>query len=385
MELLPFTKHPRHSDFWAVKNVSFSVDAGEILGIVGPNGSGKSTVLQMVSGIIRPTMGRVSVEGRVAALLELGAGFNPEFSGRENVFLNSEIMGVPRTQTERIFPRIQAFADIGDFIDRPVKEYSSGMYVRLAFATAIHVDPDVLIVDEALAVGDAIFANRCLQKLEEMKKRNVTILFVSHDLGLVKRLCHRAILMVKGEIVAQGTPNEVVNRYVGLVHERDGVPEPVAPLIGNFRHGDAASRIVSVALLNESGDDTVTVRSGERITVRIRARFDRTVENPMVGMLIRNRLGIEIFGTNTRIEHIELGTFSASDVLEIDFHFLCQLTRQDYTLTVATQHSDGASQDWLDDVLQFSVVDERDKAGVANLTTEVSWRVSHGTETLIER
>ena len=148
------------------------------------------------------------MEGRIAALLELGAGFNAEFSGRENVFLNSEIMGLSRKHTERIFPLIQKFADIGEFIDRPVKEYSSGMYVRLAFATAIHVEPDILIVDEALAVGDAIFANRCLQKLEELKERKVTILFVSHDLGLVKRLCHRAILMTKGEVCARGGPRK---------------------------------------------------------------------------------------------------------------------------------------------------------------------------------
>ena len=200
LELLPFRNKPFHSDFWALRNVSFNVGAGEILGIVGPNGSGKSTLLQIAAGILQPTSGRVSVEGRVAALLELGAGFNPEFSGRENVFLNGEILGLSRTETERIFPEIEAFAEIGDFIDRPVKEYSSGMYVRLAFSTAIHVQPDVLIVDEALAVGDAIFANRCLQKLEELKSRKVTILFVSHDLGLVKRLCHRAILMLKGEV-----------------------------------------------------------------------------------------------------------------------------------------------------------------------------------------
>ena len=150
---------------------------------------------------MQPTSGRVSVEGRVAALLELGAGFNPEFSGRENVFLNGEIMGLSRKETERVFSEIEAFAEIGEFIDRPVKEYSSGMYVRLAFATAIHVEPDILIVDEALAVGDAIFANRCLQKLEELRDRKVTILFVSHDLGLVKRLCHRAMLMVKGRFL----------------------------------------------------------------------------------------------------------------------------------------------------------------------------------------
>ncbi len=375
-ELLPFRKTPRHSNFWALKNVSFAVEPGEILGLVGPNGSGKSTLLQVVSGILRPTSGRVSVEGRVAALLELGAGFNPDFSGRENVFLNSEIMGLSRKHTERIFPSIQKFADIGEFIDRPVKEYSSGMYVRLAFATAIHVEPDILIVDEALAVGDAIFANRCLQKLEELKERKVTILFVSHDLGLVKRLCHRAILMTKGEILSEGRPAEVVNRYVGLVHEREGTPEAVEALIGNFRHGDASSRITSVEVVNSEGAATTTLRSGEAVRVRIQARFDNDVTNPIVGMLIRNRLGIEIFGTNTRIENINLGSFQRGDVLDIEFQFLCMLTRQEYTVTVATQHCDGSSQDWLDDVLQFTVVDDRDKAGVANLKTDVRWSVT---------
>ncbi len=377
LELLPFRKAPLYSNFWALKNISFSVEPGEILGIVGPNGSGKSTVLQVVSGILRPTTGRVSTEGRVAALLELGAGFNSEFSGRENVYLNSEIMGLSRRHTERIFPSIQKFADIGDFIDRPVKEYSSGMYVRLAFATAIHVEPDILIVDEALAVGDAIFANRCLQKLEELKERKVTILFVSHDLGLVKRLCHRAILMTKGEILCQGRPTEVVNRYVGLVHEKEGTPDSVVEsLIGDFRHGDAASRITAVDVLNSEGSATTTLQSGEAVRVRIQARFDNAVDNPIVGMLIRNRLGIEIFGTNTRIENIELGSFHSGDVLDIEFQFVCMLTRQEYTLTVATQHRDGSSQDWLDDVLQFTVVDDKDKAGVANLKTDIQWQVT---------
>ncbi len=375
-ELLPFRKAPLHSNFWALKNVSFTVEPGEILGIVGPNGSGKSTLLQVVSGILRPTSGRVSIEGRVAALLELGAGFNPEFSGRENVFLNSEIMGLSRKHTERIFPSIQKFADIGDFIDRPVKEYSTGMYVRLAFATAIHVEPDILIVDEALAVGDAIFANRCLQKLEELKERKVTILFVSHDLGLVKRLCHRAILMTKGEVLCEGKPTDVVNRYVALVHEKDGAPQVTEALIGDFRHGDASSRITAVEVLNSDGAVTNTLRSGESVRVRIAARFDHDVQNPIVGMLIRNRLGIEIFGTNTRIEGIDLGSFQRGDVLDIEFEFLCMLTRQEYTVTVATQHRDGSSQDWLDDVLQFTVVDDKDKAGVANLKTDVRWRVN---------
>src|SRR6478672_6605577 len=205
----------RHSDFWALRDISFNVEKGETLGLVGPNGCGKSTLLQIVSGILQSTTGRVMTRGRIAALLELGAGFNPEFTGRENVFLNGEIMGLSRTEIDRAMPSIEAFAEIGEFLERPVKEYSSGMYVRLAFSTAIHVEPEILIVAEALAVGDAVFANRCVRKFQELRKRGVTVLFVSHDLGLVKRLSDRAIFMLQGQIAAEGEPKDVVNRYVG--------------------------------------------------------------------------------------------------------------------------------------------------------------------------
>lgn len=375
MELVPFGRRRYHTEFWALRNVTVHVGAGEILGIVGPNGSGKSTLLQIASGIIAPTSGRVAVEGRVAALLELGAGFNPEFTGRENVFLNGEIMGLSRKETERVFPKIEAFAEIGEFIDRPVKEYSSGMYVRLAFATAIHVEPEILIVDEALAVGDAIFANRCLHKLEELRDRNVTILFVSHDLGLVKRLCHRAVLMVRGEVACEGTPGEVVNRYVGLVHDQQALEGETSDISGNYRHGDRSSEIQNIRLLNSNGVESNTARAGEDVTVEVTARFNTAVSNPMVGILIRNRLGIEIFGTNTRIEGVTTGELGTGDLLTVRFRFRCSLTRQDYTLTVATQHGDGRSQDWLDDALQFTVVDEQDAAGFARFRTDVEFDV----------
>ncbi|MBC7926757.1 MAG: ABC transporter ATP-binding protein [Bryobacteraceae bacterium] len=374
-ELLPFRRKQFHTDFWALKNVTVHVEAGEIMGIVGPNGSGKSTLLQVASGIIRPTSGRVAVEGRIAALLELGAGFNPEFTGRENVFLNSEIMGLSRVATERIFPKIAEFAEIGQFIDRPVKEYSTGMYVRLAFATAIHVEPEILIVDEALAVGDAIFANRCLQKLEELRDRRVTILFVSHDLGLVKRLCHRAVLMLNGEVAAEGTPAEVVNRYVGLVHDTGAIADNKSELTGNYRHGDGASIVTLIQLQDAASRETSVVRAGERVQVSVSARFQQAVKQPIVGILIRNRLGIEVFGTNTKIEGRELGEFGPGDQLQISFAFTCFLTRQEYTLTVATQHSDGKSQDWLDDALCFTVVDDRDTAGLTRFHTDIEWDV----------
>ncbi len=386
-EALPFFGKPRRTDFWAVRNVSFQVEKGEVLSIIGPNGSGKSTLLQIVSGILQPTMGRVLKQGRVAALLELGAGFNPEFTGRDNVFLNGEIMGLSRREVSAAFPHIEQFAGIGEFIDRPVKEYSTGMYVRLAFSTAIHVEPEILIVDEALAVGDAIFANRCVQKFEELKRRGVTVLFVSHDLGLVKRLSDRVIFMLNGRVSAEGEPKDVVNRYVGFVLERENADatleaEADEHLRPSFRHGDGASRIQKVEILSETGEPRTAISSGERVTIRIQAFFRRAVAQPVVGILIRNRLGIDVFGTNTRVEHVELGEFPAGDVLEIDFGMEFNLSRQEYTLTVATQYADGTSQDWLDDAVQFTIVDPRDVAGFLNLSPVIEWRKSEATAEL---
>lgn len=370
--LLPLIGEERGREFWALRDVNLRVEPGEVFALVGPNGSGKSTLLQIVAGIMQPTRGRVLTSGRVAALLELGAGFNPDFTGRENVFLNGEIMGLSRAEVEAAFPKIEEFAGIGAFIDRPVKEYSSGMYVRLAFSTAIHVEPEVLIVDEALAVGDAIFANRCVRKLEELKERKVTILFVSHDLGIVKRLADRAALMLHGEVAAVGRPSDIVNRYVGLVHELQLRDTPAEG--GSYRHGDGTSRIESIALLNGRGEETTSLLSGERATIRVRAVFAKDSAAPMVGMLIRNRLGVDVYGTNTKVEKVELGNYSAGDVLEIRFALDCLLSRAEYTLTVATQHADGASQDWIDDALSFAVIDHRDTAGMIQLNTEIQWQ-----------
>ncbi len=374
----------RKAEFWALRNINLRVEKGEVFAILGPNGSGKSTLLQVISGILQPTSGRVLCSGRVAALLELGAGFNPEFSGRENVYLNGEILGLSRKELDEAFPRIEAFAEIGQFIDRPVKEYSTGMYVRLAFSTAIHVDPEVLIVDEALAVGDAIFASRCVQKFEELRKRNVTVLLVSHDLGLIKRLADRAAFMLDGKIVMQGAPKDAVNQYVGFVLDRErsskersaGLLEEsvTAGSIANktsFRHGDGASRVMDVQIISSSGDICRAFRPGESIVLRIRAAFQKTVSNPVIGILIRNRIGMDIFGTNTRLERAELGDFEAGEEIEVEFEMDCLLSRQEYTVTVAVQYWNGLSQDWLDDVLDFRVEDTKDVAGVLNLNTRV--------------
>ncbi|HLN04479.1 MAG TPA: ABC transporter ATP-binding protein [Bryobacteraceae bacterium] len=375
-ELIPFQSRALYHEFWALRDVSLQVEKGQTLGIVGPNGCGKSTLLQIVCGILQPTTGRVVTAGRIAALLELGAGFNPEFTGRENVFLNGEIMGLSRGAIERALPSIAAFADIGEFFDRPVKEYSSGMYVRLAFATAIHVEPDILVVDEALAVGDAVFANRCVRKFQELRERKITVLFVSHDLALVKQLSDRALLLVEGQIRTHGEPSDVINQYVGLVLERqraDREPAEQAGLRAGFRHGDRTSEIVDVQLVDINGFPINTVTSGETVRVRVRSVFHETKADLMVGILIRNRIGMEVYGTNTRVEQIELGRFDAGDQLDLEFQFECWLAPQAYTLTVATQKTDGSSHDWLDDVLAFDVLDARALAGVANLRARVTW------------
>ena len=367
----------RPKEFWALRDISFSVDRGEILSLVGPNGCGKSTLLQIVSGVLQPTTGRVVTQGRIAALLELGAGFNPEFSGRENVLLNGEILGLSREYMTDALPSIEQFAEIGTFFDRPVKEYSTGMYVRLAFATAIHVDPEILIVDEALAVGDAVFANRCIRKFEELRERKTTILFVSHDLGLVKQLSHRALLLLNGRIAATGDPSFVINRYVGVVLERQHTFDERQPALRSkdtrSRHGDRTSEVVSVTLIDQSGQVCSAVSAGEQVNVRINVHFYRACIEPKVGILLRTRIGMDVFGTNTKIEGLSLGKFEPGSELLIDFSFHAHLTPQQYTLTVATQNDDGTSHDWLDDVVILEVVSSTVRAGVADLKTDITW------------
>ena len=379
LEILPFTKHYSPTEFWALRDVNLNVERGEVLGVVGPNGSGKSTLLQIVSGILEPTRGRVIAQRTHRRAARTGRRVQSGIHGPRKRFSERRDSGHSAARDgARVSRRSRRFAEIGTFIDRPVKEYSSGMYVRLAFSTAIHVDPEILIVDEALAVGDAIFANRCIKKFEELKKRKVTVLFVSHDLGLVKRLSDRAALMVDGRVAAFGNPSEVVNRYVGLVLERQEREQPrseSAQAGASFRHGDGASRD------RQRGSARMRTASrrgvcepGEPVTIRVRASAERDLEDPVVGVLIRNRLGIDVFGTNTRIEGVDFGRVAAGETFEVEFTFDCLLTRQDYTLTVATQYREGYSQDWLDDVISFSVVDARDVAGFANFKTKVNWR-----------
>src|ERR1043166_1026756 len=283
-ELFSLTRRKYHQEFWALDGISFEVPRGSALGIIGLNGSGKSTLLEIVAGTLEPTRGSVTTRGRIAALLALGAGFNPEFTGRENVRLNGEILGLSRTEIERSFSQIERFAEIGEFIDRPVKTYSTGMSLRLAFSVAIHVEPEILVVDEVLAVGDAIFVNRCVQRFGEMRKRGVTVLLVTHDLALVKLLCDRALLLSHGRILAEGEPGDVVNRYNGMVLERQKAfaieaanslvaatdPSEIASaLTYSYRHGDQQAVVAGVELLGESGQPARVLHSGEMTRVRV--------------------------------------------------------------------------------------------------------------------
>jgi energy-coupling factor transporter ATP-binding protein EcfA2 len=278
----------------------------------------------------------------------------------------------------RALPSIEAFAEIGEFVDRPVKEYSTGMYVRLAFATAIHVEPEILIVDEALAVGDAVFANRCMRKFHELKEKRTTILFVSHDLGLVKQLSNKSIFLLNGRIEAAGDPSYVINRYVGLVHQKQqmtSVDEVQTPtdLPAKFRHGDQSTQITKVSIVDQSGASCSVIRSGQTVTVQILAQFREYRKDPMAGILIRTRIGMDVYGTNTNIDQVCLGEFGPGDQLTVEFRFDCWLTPQQYTLTAALQDAQGSSFDWLDDVVSFEVVSDRQAAGVVNLQASIQW------------
>jgi ABC-type polysaccharide/polyol phosphate transport system ATPase subunit len=389
-----------HREFWALRDVSFEVEQGTTFGIIGPNGSGKSTLLQIVAGTLEPTHGSVQHTGRIAALLELGAGFSPEFTGRENVFMSSSLMGFSRAETEAMLPEIERFAEIGDFIYQPVKTYSSGMYVRLAFATAISAMPRILIVDEALAVGDAVFQHRCMRRIREMQESGMTILFVSHDPSAIRALCSRAVLLHAGFVEAIGKPTDVLNRYQKLIMAREdayeaGQPateegidtlaaDASAPEVSHvYRHGDQSAEILRVELLNAAHHPVELVESGEAVLLRLRVRFNAESERPVCGFLLRNRHGIHLYGTNTELQQADFGPARRGEVYEVTFAFNCWLAPDGYSVTVAIHSRDGISFDWREGVLFFQVMSATAMEGVANLNaTAMTRRIAMGTTEL---
>jgi ABC-type polysaccharide/polyol phosphate transport system ATPase subunit len=370
-----------HREFWALKDISFEVEAGTTTGIIGPNGSGKSTLLQIITGTLEPTHGRVWLEGRIAALLELGAGFNAEFTGIENIFMNASLLGLSKAETEALLPEIANFAEIGDFIYQPLKTYSSGMYVRLAFAVAIAVSPQILIIDEALAVGDAVFQHRCTRRIKEMQENGTTILFVSHDPGAIRALCSRAILLNQGRMEADGPPAEVLARYQKVIMAQEAAyaqaelvrekPQPATEGIDapqfTYRHGNGSAEILKVELLNESHESVAIVESGQQVQLRMRVVFNEDVVDPVYGFIIRNRHGIHLYGTNTRVQGIRGGLSKRGSRVETTFSFNCWLAPDLYSISIAVHSPEAVSFDWLDGALFFRVISAIAIEGVANL------------------
>ena len=372
----------RHKEFWALRDVSFDIEGGTTVGIIGQNGCGKSTLLQIIAGTLTATHGNVWHQGRVSALLELGAGFDGEFTGVENVYMSASLMGLSRKEITRVFPSIERFAEIGQFIYQPVKTYSSGMYVRLAFAIAASVEPDILIIDEALAVGDAVFQHRCLRRIKDLRDQGTTVLFVSHDTAAVRALCDRAILLNAGHMIGDGTPADILNDYQRIVMEREEAynaetqtgstshsqsSDELPPMTYSYRHGDGSAELMGADLTDSSRQRIEIVDSGTAVVVRVQVRFQRTIEQPVIGFLIRNKHGIHAYGTNTREQQLQLGTVEQGQILTISFAFECWLGIDNYSVSFAVHSESGHAYDWVDGALFFRVVSKTLIEGVANL------------------
>lgn len=304
LHLLRRNEHSRE-EFWALRDVSFTVEQGETVGLIGPNGAGKSTVLKLISRIIEPTSGRIVVDGRVGALLELGAGFHPDLTGRENIYLNGSILGLSRAEIRRKLDDIIGFAELERFIDVPVRHYSSGMYVRLGFSVAVHTEPDILLVDEVLAVGDAAFQRKCLERIDDLRRQGVTILFVSHAPEAVRSICSRAIWLDQGQLVDDGPAEGVVLRYLdrtwaaekGRLHAARG---------DSRRWGSGKIKIIAVRLLDGEGQERQQFRVGEPLVVEMRYQAQERVERPIFGLAIHRSDGVHVTGPNTRFAGLEI-------------------------------------------------------------------------------
>jgi lipopolysaccharide transport system ATP-binding protein len=381
---------PQHQEFWALRDVSLQVPRGVALGVVGPNGAGKSTLLKILSGVTHPTSGEVIAEGRVTALLELGTGFHPEFTGRQNIFLNGRLLGYSERDIQVRVGEIISFSELGEFIDRPVRTYSSGMYMRLGFSIAQSLNPDVLVIDEIFAVGDAHFQQKCTQRIREFKEQGTTILFVSHDPGAVKSLCDEAVLLHRGEVVDYGRPDEVLDYYNALVAREHGEAGHLAisrrPAGSEMRQrsGTFEAAITELCLLDAARQEVKAVVAGDLVTLRMRVSFLTDIEEPTVGILLRDRLGNDVYGTNTYNLHLPTGDFRAGDELELEWQFGMDIGPGQYTITAAVHTEDvhlSRCFDWADAMGSFQVLPRTDYhfIGAAHLRPKVTMRCTKGT------
>ena len=398
--LFPSRKHPPRLHN-ALKDISFEVGKGETIGIIGVNGSGKSTLLKILTGVVTPTGGTVEVNGRISALLELGAGFNAEYTGLENIYLNGTMMNIPREEMDELVPGIIEFADIGEFINQPVKNYSSGMFARLAFSVAISVKPDILIVDEALSVGDIFFQTKCYKKFDEFREAGMTILFVSHDLNSISKYCSRTILLNKGKLIAEGDPKTVVDLYKKLLvkqldmdaateEEADEEEQPMPDgsviwrdaMVRNpdqLEYGDKSAEIIDFGIFDRKNYLTNTISKGDECTIRMKVRFQKDVQDPIFAFCIKNKLGIEITGTNTMIEGCETGLCKAGETCIISFTQPVMLQGGEYLISFGcTGFGNGELLVYhrLYDICNFLVVTSKNTVGYYDMGSVVTMEKS---------
>ena len=380
-ESLGLTRKRLSTDHKALSDVSFDVKKGETVGIIGTNGSGKSTILKIITGVLYPTDGDVVVNGRISALLELGAGFNQEYNGIENIYLNGTMMGFSEKEIDEKLPAILEFADIGEYVYQPVKTYSSGMFVRLAFAVAINIDPEILIVDEALSVGDVFFQSKCYHKFEEFKKMGKTILFVSHDLSSISKYCDRVILLNKGVKLGEGTPKEMIDAYkrvlVGQYDENDSGDNSELKDGENpekLEYGDLRARMTEYYVTDEGGTRTTSILKGSKFTIHMKVEFYEDIEQPIFAFSVKNIKGTEITGTNTMFEKAFLEPVKKGSIKTITFSQDMNLQGGEYLLSFGVTGYKGHVFEVyhrLYDVINITVISDKDSVGFYDMNSVI--------------
>ncbi len=362
IEWLSLSGKPRHTLKWILKNITFAVQPGESVAIIGINGAGKSTLLKLLTGTTQPSAGSINLSGRVAALLELGMGFHGDFTGRQNAYMAGQLLGYSMSELERLMPEIEAFAEIGDYIDQPVRVYSSGMQMRLAFSVATAHRPDILIVDEALSVGDAYFQHKSFDRIRQFRRAGTTILMVSHEKSVIQSICDRAMLLSGGGIAIQGTPDEVLDYYNALLAEKEGATiERSVAADGRAQtiSGSGEVTLEDIRLLNQQGQVLEIVDVGQRVNLEMRFRVHEAVETLVIGYLIKDRLGQSAFGTNTHHLRQPLRDLRSGEVITYKAMFDATLGPGNYsvsTASVSTSDHLTNNYDWRDRVLLFNVV-----------------------------
>lgn len=390
-DALGLSRKKHYKEHYALNGVSFDIKKGESIGIIGTNGSGKSTILKIITGVLNPTGGKVTVNGRISALLELGAGFNMEYTGIENVYLNGTMCGFTKEEVDARLQDILDFADIGDFVNQPCKTYSSGMFVRLAFAVAINIDPEILIVDEALSVGDVFFQAKCYKKFEEFKEMGKTILFVSHDLSSISKYCDRVILLNKGDKVAEGGPKEMVNLYKrflvkqenvngGDVADKSAAQTSAENWKSNYtinpnvdEYGTGAANIIDFGLIDEDGRCTNSIIKGTTFQIKSKVRFFEPVANPIFTFTFKNVQGTAVTGSNTMIEKVDIGTAQPGEIYVATFEQNMSLQGGEYLLSIScTGYANGEFQVYhrLYDVINVTVISDKDTVGFYDMNSK---------------